>query len=134
MSRLAFLTALLMLVVTGPVHAQESSDSKADEFRTKLRALKWVFGPHDVTVGGNSTLSLPEGYVYLDEANTAKFEELNENLSSGKEVLIAPKDLSWNAYLYFEGEGYIKDDEKIDADKILKTLKESTEAANEERR
>ncbi len=134
MSKLALLTALLTFVVTGPVHAQERSDSKADEFRTKLRALNWVFGPHDVTVGGNSTLSLPEGYVYLDQANTTKFEELNENLSSGREVLIAPKNLSWNAYLDFEGEGYVKDDEKIDADKILKTLKESTEAANEQRR
>jgi len=94
MSKLALLTALLTFVVTGPVHAQERSDSKADEFRTKLRALNWVFGPHDVTVGGNSTLSLPEGYVYLDQANTTKFEELNENLSSGREVLIAPKNLS----------------------------------------
>ncbi|TLY75957.1 MAG: DUF2167 domain-containing protein [Gammaproteobacteria bacterium] len=134
MSKVALLTTVLMFVVTGPVHAQENSDPKADEFRTKLRALKWVFGPHEVTVGGNSTLSLPEGYVYLDEANTTKFEELNENLSSGKEVLVAPKDLGWNAYLYFEGEGYVRDDEKVDADKILKALKESTEAANEERR
>ena len=91
-------------------------------------------GPKQITIAGNSTLSLPEGYWYLDPANTAKYEELNHNLSDGKEVLIAPKSFQWNAYFIFENEGYVKDSDKIDADAILKSLTDSTEAANEERR
>jgi uncharacterized membrane-anchored protein len=79
-------------------------------------------------------LSLPDGYVYLDAANTKKFLELNENLSSGKEVMIAPERLGWSAYLVFEDAGYVKDDDKIDGDAILKTLKEDNEAGNEERK
>jgi uncharacterized membrane-anchored protein len=118
--------------------AKDSADSGADprieEFRSKIRALNWLVGPRDVPLSGNATLSLPEGYVYLDAANTAKFEELNQNLSSGKEVMIAPKTLGWTAYLIFESEGYVKDNEKIDADAILKTLQQGTEEANQERR
>jgi uncharacterized membrane-anchored protein len=134
MSRVAGLAALLALCVAGVAPAQDSQDARIEQFRAKLRALDWIRGPRDVSIGGNSTLSLPEGYVYLDAANTAKFEELNENLSGGKEVMIAPRTLQWNAYLIFEDEGYVKDNEKIDADAILKTLKEGTEAANQERK
>lgn len=136
MSKRAWWTLLLALGLTGPALAADEAgaDQAQQEYMQKLRALKWVIGPASVTVGGNSTLKLPEGYVYLDPANTAKYEELNENFSSGKEVLVAPKNLGWNAYLEFAGEGYVKDDEKIDAPAILKTLTERTEEANEERR
>jgi uncharacterized membrane-anchored protein len=134
MSKFAFLAILVTLATGGVSQAQDSNDAKLEEFRAKLRALDWVLGPRAVPTAGNSTLTLPEGYVYLDAANTAKFEELNENLSNGKEVLIAPKTLRWNAYLVFDSDGYVKDDEKIDADAILKSLKEGTEASNTERR
>lgn len=134
MFKFAFLSALLALTVSASSQAQGSGDAKEEEFLAKLRALDWVRGPRAVGIGGNSTLSLPEGYVYLDAVNTKKFEELNENLSNGKEVMIAPKTLQWSAYLIFEDEGYVKDDEKIDADAILKTLKEGTEETNAERK
>lgn len=130
---LAFL-ALLAFAAEGAVHAQAPDQAKIAEFRAKLHALDWVLGPRDIAMGGNSSLSLPDGYVYLDAANTTKFEELNENLSGGKEVLLAPKTLRWFAYLIFEDAGYVKDTEKIDADAILKTLKENTEASNQERK
>ncbi len=113
---------------------QQSTDPRVAQFRRKLQELNWVVGPKSVTVAGNSTLEIPDGYVFLDPPNTSKFEELNENIPSGKEVMIAPKNLSWSAYLLFEDEGYVKDDEKIDAPAILKSLKESTEDSNEERR
>jgi len=142
MSKGAFWAVLLALGLTGPALAeadqgaadQSAADKAQQEYVQKVRALHWVKGPTQVAVGGNSTLKLPEGYVYLDAANTAKYEELNENFSSGKEVFVAPTDLSWNAYLEFSDDGYVKDDEKIDAPAILKTLTQNTEEANEERR
>ena len=134
MSKFAVLVALLALCGAGVAQAQDSGDAKVEELRAKLRALNWVRGTREISIAGNSTLSLPEGYVYLDAANTAKFEELNQNLSGGKEVMIAPKTLRWSAYLIFGDEGYVKDNEKIDADAILKTLKENTEASNAERK
>jgi len=38
---------------------------------------------------------------------------------------LRPRDLQWQAYLEFADEGYVKDDEKIDAPALLKTLKEN---------
>jgi len=130
----AVIAAAFVLAGICTARAEESQDSKVEQFRAKLRALDWVRGPQDITISGNSTLSLPDGYVYLDAPNTKKFLELNENLGSGKEVMVAPKSLGWSAYLQFEDAGYIKDDEKIDADAILETLKAGNQRGNEERR
>ena len=68
MSRLARLAALLLFAAAGTLSAQDSADTRAEEFRDKLRALNWVVGPRELTMSGNATLSLPEGYVYLDAA------------------------------------------------------------------
>jgi uncharacterized membrane-anchored protein len=109
------------------------ADPEVRAFFEELDRIRWVDGPAAVTLDGNATLQLPEGYVYLDPENTGRYLELNENLGDGTEVMIGPADLSWSAYLSFIGEGYVKDDEEIDADAILAALKEATEAGNEER-
>jgi uncharacterized membrane-anchored protein len=144
MSRFAFVLALAGILFAPWAHAQSSDPSadaqqaaeqkQAEEFRAKLRALHWVTGPTAVPVAGNSTLKLPEGYVFLDAANTAKYEDLTHNLSGGNEVLVAPRTLAWVAYLDFSDDGLVKDDEKIDANAILSSLKSATDEANQERR
>jgi len=121
----------------GAVFAQEApSEPQSPEqkaFIEGVRALDWIKGPATVTAEGNAKLTIPDQYVYLDARNTAKFLELQHNLSNGREVMVAPRNLQWQAYLEFADEGYVKDDEKIDAPALLKTLKENTESANAER-
>ena len=139
MHRYALLTALLAGLAATPAYAQAPAASDQltpaqREFRDKLNALHWIPGPATETVAGNSTLMVPAGYVYLDAADTARFEELEQNVPSGKEVMIAPRDLHWSAYLLFDDAGYVKDNEKIDAPALLKALQEGTERENEERR
>jgi uncharacterized membrane-anchored protein len=135
-SAIALINAM-MVVGCASAHAQEapaepqSAEQKA--FIEKMRALDWVKGPANVTAEGNAKLAIPEQYVYLDARNTTKFLELQHNLGNGREVMVAPRNLEWTAYLEFSDEGYVKDDEKIDASALLKTLKESTENANAER-
>jgi uncharacterized membrane-anchored protein len=143
MVRAVWVSVLSAFLVMGSAYAQDvnqdgesESDAQSEAenaYQAKLRELDWVKGPTTVTISENSKLQLPDHYVFLDARNTAKFEELNQNLSSGKEVMIAPDSLEWSAYFVFEGEGYVKDDEKIDADAILKALRDGTEQANEER-
>ncbi len=147
MFRTAALAAFLGLAIVGGAHAQganisdapdqpaqDSPDARREAFRKQLDALHWVAGPTTAPIGGNSALTIPKDYVFLDAANTAKFEELNENVPSGREVMVAPRNLQWTAYLVFDDAGYVKDDEKIDAPGILKSLQEGTERENEERR
>jgi uncharacterized membrane-anchored protein len=130
-----FLAAVLLGCA---VHAQETpSEPQTPEqkaFVEKMRALNWVKGPTTVSAEGNAKLTIPDQYVYLDAANTSKFLELQHNLTNGHEVMVAPRNLQWMAYLQFADEGYVKDNEKIDAPALLKTLQENTEKANEERR
>jgi uncharacterized membrane-anchored protein len=47
--------------------------------------------------------------------------------------MLAPESLEWQAYLSFADEGYVKDDEKIDPDALLRSLQEATAAQNDER-
>jgi uncharacterized membrane-anchored protein len=144
MSRFAFVLVMAGVLLAPWAHAQQSDPSadaqqaaeqkQAEEYRAKLRALRWVTGPSSIPIPGNSTLKLPDNYVSLDAANTSKYEELTHNLSGGNEVLVAPKSLAWVAYLEFSDDGLVKDNEKIDSDAILSSLKSATAQANEERR
>lgn len=120
---------VLALVAGGVQAADTAQDPSA-----VLKSLNWVRGPTEVEIGDRAKLTVPEGYVFLHEADTAKFEEALQNFSNGKETMFAPADLHWFAILDFDPVGYVKDDEKLDKDAILKSVKEGTEAANEERR
>ena len=66
--------------------------------------------------------------------NTRRFLELMGNPPRDGHYLIAPADLDWFAVFSFDPVGYVKDDEKIDADALLKSLKESDAPGNEERK
>jgi uncharacterized membrane-anchored protein len=112
--------------------AAQSSEEKA--YYKALESLHWVRGPAVVDVPGKSKLVVPENYLFLDVADTSKYLELNQNIPSGEEVLVAPKGLQWSAYLSFSEEGYVKDDEKIDAAELLKAMQEGDKAQNEARK
>jgi uncharacterized membrane-anchored protein len=105
------------------------------EYQQKVRALHWVAGPKDLPALGNATFGVPDHYVFLDNADTKTFMVLNQNPPDAEdEQLFAPDDLHWFALIDFSPDGYVKDDEKIDADAILSSIKEGTEQANVERR
>jgi uncharacterized membrane-anchored protein len=137
----AFVAILALAFCAAPVQAQETPvgpdtsemPPEAREYFAAMQKLDWVRGPTTVDAPGKSRLVVPEGYVYLDEANTTRFLEMNQNLTDGNEVMIAPRTLDWSAYLSFADEGYVKDDEQIDAPELLKALQEGVEAGNKER-
>ena len=123
----------VLVLVGGAALAQDAPEA-ATQQDNPFAKLHWIQGPTEVTVAGQAKLAVPEGYVYLDPAETAKFQELIENPSNGKESLIAPDDLNWFALFEFGAVGYVKDDEKINATELLQSVKEGTEASNAERR
>jgi len=112
----------------------ESSGPSGSQEPNPFAELEWKVGPTIVKVGKYSKLSVPEGYVFLEPREAAKFQELMENPTSGKQSLIAPDDIRWFGLLDFDESGYVKDDEEIDADAVLESIKAGTEVGNEERR
>lgn len=139
-SLLSMLCALFGMMLVAPCFAAEAAPagtagSAAEQaYHKALEALDWVRGPTTVEIPGKSQLVVPKDYVFLDAANTDKFLELNQNLAGGKDVLVAPAAMQWVAYLSFEDDGYVKDNDKIDAAELLKALQAGTEQSNEERR
>ncbi len=118
-----------------PLAAQENVEPQTvEEEIHPFAKLDWIIGPAEVKVGKNATLSVPEGFMFLHPKETAKFQEIVENPTSGRESLIAPDDLRWFGLFEFDDIGYVKDDEEIDADAVLDSVREGTKQANEERK
>ncbi|MGH8139116.1 MAG: DUF2167 domain-containing protein [Steroidobacteraceae bacterium] len=137
MKRSTWIVVVLSSLTCDAGNAQTNETPESSEQQqlvAQLRALDWVKGPTTVQVGDNSRLIVPGQYVFLDRMNTTKFLELQHNLGGGHEVMVAPRNMRWSAYLVFSDEGYVKDDEKIDSAALLSTLKQNTENANEERK
>lgn len=89
---------------------------------------------------GNATVDVPEGMAFLDKTSVPTFMEMLHNTVDGDEqgVILGETDTgeSWFVIFSFDNTGYVKDDEKdsLDADAILDSIREGTEAANDERR
>ncbi len=100
-----------------------------------LRALDWHVGPRVEQVVGKGTLKTADAEtLFLDEANSTKFLKLTGNLPQAGNNIVLSKNGDWWADFSFNPIGYVKDDEKIDADDLLKTLKNGDGPANEERK
>ena len=101
----------------------------------ELRALDWHAGPRAEQILGKATLNTanPET-MYLDEANSSKFLKLTGNLPAPGYNIILSTTGDWWAGFSFDPIGYVKDNEKIDSDDLLKKLKDSDGPSNEERK
>jgi uncharacterized membrane-anchored protein len=129
--------ALLIYPIRAPAqdsHQADKADPAVEEFRRQLRALNWVKGPQKVQLYDLSTLQVPDGYVFLDTADTAKLQALEKDLGGSNQYFFAPEDFHWQAFFTYRADGYVKDDDKIDAEAILKNISEGTERANQTRR
>lgn len=104
------------------------------DINEELKKLDWQNGPTKGALAEKASIKIPKGYVYLDEQNTKRFLEINGNPPSDGNYMIAPESLNWFAIFSFDPSGFVKDDEKIDPDAILKSLKDSDGPGNEERK
>lgn len=125
-----FLFGILLLFLSLAAEAQGDPAAIMQE----LQKLAWQRGPGSGAIGARATIRLPEGYRFLDEKNTRRFLELMGNPPRDGHTMIAPANLDWFAVFSFDPVGYVKDDEKIDADLLLDTLKKSDGPGNDERK
>ena len=100
----------------------------------EVLGLAWQRGPAETSIGGVASLKVPEGQAFLDAPNTRRFLELNGNPPRDKHYTLVAADFSWFAVFSFEESGYVRDDEKLDAEALLKSLQASDTHQNEERK
>ena len=100
----------------------------------ELQKLGWQRGPGEGKIGPRATIKVAEGYTFLDDKNTRRFLELMGNPPRDNHYLISPANLDWFAVFSFDPVGFVKDDEKIDAEALLDSLKKGDGPGNEERK
>lgn len=121
----AFLLAVVALAAPRSALTQESS----------LSQLPWQFGPTTGKLGSRASIEVPKGYAFLGPEGTRQLNVLMQNPDSGEDsYTFAPEDMTWTAYFQFSETGYIKDNESLDANEILSSVRAGTNQANVERR
>jgi uncharacterized membrane-anchored protein len=124
---------ILLATVAVPLFSAEpTADDKA--YTAKYQSLPWVKAPAKVVIADSAALSLNENAQYLNKTGTDQLLKLTGNLPEDNSYTIAAKNGNWFAVYSFDPMGYVKDDEKIDADALLKSMRENESAANEERK
>ena len=124
---------LWILVVLGVLRvpsalAQEAQDPVVNE----MQKLNWTSGPAVFPLSGKASIKLPESASAVSGADSDQFLKLTGNLPTPGTTIIVGGN--WWATFDYEDSGYIKDDDKIDADALLKQIQASDGPANEERR
>ena len=122
--------AILALVVASAAFAAPKTEEERD---AGFRALQWQQGPTTAEIAGKATLKTPADVAFLDEQNSKKFLELTDNIPSDGNFIILNTKEDWWASFEFDPSGYVKDDEKIDPDALLKDLQAGDVESNKER-
>ena len=118
------------LSAIAPAAAQEQPQQD-----NPVAQLPWQVGPTTGKIGTRAEIDVPAGYAFLDAAASRRLNELLENPpASVDEYTLAPESLDWIAFFSFNEIGYVKDDEKLDANDLIASIREGTEYGNEERR
>jgi uncharacterized membrane-anchored protein len=127
------LLATLALSGASLAYAQEPT-AEVKAYQQSFNALPWVAAPAKVAITPRAALALTPNARYLDPKGTDKLLQLTGNLPEEDSYVVASKNGNWFAVYSFNDMGYVKDDEKIDADALLTSLRDGQEAGNEERK
>jgi uncharacterized membrane-anchored protein len=104
-------------------------------------SIDWTRGPTVGELGPVGQISVPKGYSFAGKDGAQKVLQSAQNPVTGDELgVLVPNKPDNKEFFYvifsFHDIGYVRDDDgnQIDADTILKTIREGTEAQNEKRK
>ncbi|MEX2045234.1 MAG: DUF2167 domain-containing protein [Opitutus sp.] len=115
--------------------ASSDAPPKTREEALERAGIKLVAGPKTVPLGKAAELKLPAGHGFVGPDSLDLFYQLTQNVRSGNEVgvVVAP---GFMLFFDYDEVGYVKDGDKdkLDAAKLMKTMSEGQNAANEDRK
>jgi uncharacterized membrane-anchored protein len=130
------LLVTLLVVWALPARADEPESGAAPESDAAPH-LPWQLGPLHTELGHELSLDLNERYMFLARDPAVKLlERMGNFYNEGVLGLATSTDVAgeWFVVLRYDEEGYVKDDEKIDADDLLKALRDGVGEANAQRK
>jgi len=139
LSRLPLALASALLFLHAGASAQNASAQQEIESATKAAFGAARQGPDEVTLGDQAKLNLPQSMFFVPRPQA---ERLMQAYGNGKDPsllgVVMPKsdDEDWVVTVNFDKAGYIKDDDarNWNVTELLDSLREGTEASNEERK
>ena len=132
------LALALVAAITAPVMAEGDANAAQDKVWDEARNAAKE-GPQDIALADQAQLKLPKDTVFIPQPQATQL--LNAMGNPGQDPrlqgLIFPKggDAGWFMTVRYEKSGFIKDGDakEWNADDLLTSYKEGTEAQNEER-
>ena len=127
-----------------PMSAQDSGwaqDPWADK-DSPLQRIKWTDGGQEGDIGTIAYFTIPAQCKLADGEGARDFLAMTQNIPSGSEqaLLLCPaapgEEFPWFVVFRFDESGYVRDDDakKLDAAKMLTTIRKGTEQANKVRK
>jgi uncharacterized membrane-anchored protein len=130
-----FALALAIVPLSAAAQDTRADEDEEEEFFDLPPGATWLEGPGMGKIGSMAEIQVPEDYVFTDGPGTRHMMELTENLVSDRQLgFIAPRDFSWFITFEYSDSGHVADDEKIDADRLMKDMKANNKRSNEERK
>jgi uncharacterized membrane-anchored protein len=134
--RLRHLALGVLLAASAAAAFAQSDDASKKAFEDARQAAR--HGPQEIDLATQATLHLPANLVFVPQPQAGKL--LNAMGNPGRDerlqgVVFPEGEGNWFATIRYESSGYIKDDDAKDwnADELLKSYRDGTEAANRER-
>jgi len=138
-ARLRWLLPSLLLFLTQPGAAADPTPARTEEDRL-FQSIEWQRGPGTGHLASTAEIAIPEGFAFTGKDGAKKFMMLTHNPPNddlaGILIPVVENDQDmWFVVFQWRKEGYIKDDErdKLNADKILESIRKGTEESNKER-
>lgn len=131
MRRLVAVLAVASFLTGGVACATEESDSQTP---VSAAVKSPHYGPYEQSIQNVAKWQVPEGFVSLDQGDTTRLMELMQNKIENA-YLFSPKGYRpWFAIVQYDETGHVSDSEKIDAEALMKQMKEGEKEENEERK
>lgn len=130
-----FIVSALALILAAPAAAQSQSsaaDQQEQQAAREIIAMPWIDSGQGA-VGNVAAIDASKDARVLSGDAVARFIQLSGNLPDPGATIVAPKDLHWFSIYDYSDVGYVTDKDKIDADALMKSLKEEQDAANSKR-
>lgn len=130
--------ALAVFLSCAAAMAQTMSKEESEKIWAEGRAASKE-GPQDIALANQAVLKLPAGRIFVPQPQAGKLLNAmgNPGTDTRLQGLVFPATGdNWFMTVRFEAAGYVKDDDAKDwnADDLLKSYREGTEATNAERK
>lgn len=100
------------------------------------KGVKTTEGPATVKLGSVAEYRLAEGQHFVGRDSLETFFKLTRNFYSDKELGVVIDPSGWMLFFDFADVGYVKDEDKdkLDGDKLMASMRENQDSANEHRK